>query len=201
MTDFKFTIKPESPALASQVERLLDGVFGADRREKASYLYRENVAPVAPLSWVAFDGQGEKARLVGAIRYWPIQVGETGHAALLLGPLAIVPGLAGKGIGRALTFKTLELAAEMDHDLVLLVGDYDYYKRFGFVPATPYGFVMPGEQRPERLQVTELKPGVLGRVSGEIRHAHAATAATLAAPTQAPRLSNGRRVRRASARA
>ena len=188
MTDFKFTIKPESPALALQVERLLDGVFGAERREKASYLYRENVAPVAPLSWVALDGD----RLVGAIRYWPIQVGETGHSALLLGPLAIVPDLAGKGIGRALTFKTMEIAAEMDHDLVLLVGDYDYYKRFGFVPATPYGFVMPGEKRPERLQVTELKPGVLGRISGEIRHAHAPTAATLAAPSQQAR----RRVRR-----
>ena len=93
--------------------------------------------------------------------------------------IAIVTG-AGSGIGRALTFKTLEIAAEMGHDLVLLVGDYDYYKRFGFVPATPYGFVMPGEKRPERLQVTELKPGVLGRISGEIRHVHAATAATLA---------------------
>ena len=190
MTDFKFTIKPESPALALPVERLLDGVFGAERRERASYLYRENVAPVAPLSWVAVQGD----RLVGAIRYWPIQVGETGHSALLLGPLAIVPDLAGKGIGRALTFKTLELAAEMDHDLVLLVGDYDYYKRFGFVPATPYGFVMPGEKRPERLQVTELKPGVLGRISGEIRHAHAASAATLAAPSHARR-----RVRRPAA--
>jgi len=199
MTDFKFTIKPESPALASQVEQLLDGVFGADRREKASYLYRENVAPVAPLSWVAHHGAGENARLVGAIRYWPIQVGETGHAALLLGPLAIMPDLAGKGIGRALTFKTLEIAAEMDHDLVLLVGDYDYYKRFGFVPATPYGFVMPGEKRPERLQVTELKPGVLGRISGEIRHVHAASAATLT--TQAPRLAHRRRVRRTPIRA
>ena len=191
MTDFKFTIKPESPALAQPVERLLDGVFGAERREKASYLYRENVAPLPALSWVAHDGD----RLVGAIRYWPIQVGEAGHSALLLGPLAIVPDLAGKGIGRALTFKTMEIAADMGHDLVLLVGDYDYYKRFGFVPATPYGFVMPGEKRPERLQVTELRPGVLGRVSGEIRHAHAATAATLAAPTAR------RRVRRVSARA
>jgi predicted N-acetyltransferase YhbS len=195
MSDFKYTIKPESAALAPAVESLLDRVFGADRREKASYLYRENVAPLAPLSWAAFDGQGEQARLVGAIRYWPIQVGETGHSALLLGPLAIVPDLAGKGIGRALTFKTLELAAGMGHDLVLLVGDYDYYKRFGFVPAAPYGFVMPGEKRPERLQVCELRPGVLGRISGEIRHAHAATAATLA-PSQ-----SRRRVRRSAARA
>jgi len=195
MSDFKYTIKPESAALSLGVEQLLDRVFGAERREKASYLYRENVAPLAPLSWVALDGASEQARLVGAIRYWPILVGETGHPALLLGPLAILPELAGKGIGRALTFRSLEIAAEMDHDLVLLVGDYDYYKRFGFVPATPYGFVMPGEKRPERLQVTELKPGVLGRVAGEIRHVRAATAATLA-PTQ-----SRRRVRRAAARA
>ena len=191
MNDFKVSIKPEYAALAPQIEQMLDRVFGADRREKASYLYREGVQPLAPLSWVAFDGD----RLVGAIRYWPIQVGEAGHSALLLGPLCIVPDLAGKGIGRALTFKTLEIAAEMGHDLVLLVGDYDYYKRFGFVPATPYGFVMPGEKRPERLQVTELKPGVLGRISGEIRHVSAATAATLA-PTQARR-----RVRRPATRA
>jgi predicted N-acetyltransferase YhbS len=196
MNDFKITIKPESAALAPQIELLLDRVFGADRRAKASYLYREGVAPLAPLSWAALDGD----RLVGAIRYWPIQVGETGRAALLLGPLAIAPELAGKGIGRALTFKTLEIAAQMAHDLVLLVGDYDYYKRFGFVPATPYGFVMPGEQRPERLQVTELKPGVLGRVSGEIRHINAATAVTLA-PAHAPRTAHARRVRRAAARA
>ncbi|HVM83045.1 MAG TPA: N-acetyltransferase [Candidatus Binatia bacterium] len=198
MSDFKYTIKPESAALSLGVEQLLDRVFGAERREKASYLYRENVAPLAPLSWVALDGASEQARLVGAIRYWPILVGETGHPALLLGPLAILPELAGKGIGRALTFRSLEIAAEMDHDLVLLVGDYDYYKRFGFVPATPYGFVMPGEKRPERLQVTELRPGVLGRVAGEIRHLHAA-AAPAAAPVEVP-VRARRRVRRAAAR-
>ena len=117
-TETQFTIKPESAALAPRVELLLDRVFGAERREKASYLFRQGVAPVAPLSWAAFD---HNKKLVGSIRYWPIQVGETGHPALLLGPLAITPQLAGKGIGRALTFRTLEIAAEMGYDLVLPV--------------------------------------------------------------------------------
>jgi predicted N-acetyltransferase YhbS len=67
-------------------------------------------------------------------------------------------------------FKTLDLAAQLGHDLVLLVGDVDYYKRFGFVPATPHGFVMPGESRPDRLLVGPLQDDVLGRVTGEIRH-------------------------------
>jgi predicted N-acetyltransferase YhbS len=182
---------------------LYDDVFGPARFHKASYLFREGVDPVRELSWIALEGDRPgKDRLVGAIRYWPILVGDTRHKALLLGPLAITQELAGRGIGRALTFYTLEIAAKMDFDLVLLVGDYDYYKRFGFVPATPYGFVMPGEPRPERLQVTELKPGVLGRVSGEIRPATAEAAAPIAnAPIATGRLPARRRVRRVPARA
>jgi predicted N-acetyltransferase YhbS len=164
----EYLIKPEPAVLAGAVERLYDDVFGPARFHKASYLFRESVAPVRELSWIALEGD----RLVGAIRYWPILVGETGHTALLLGPLAIAQDRAGKGIGRALMFKTLDLAAQLGHDLVLLVGDVDYYKRFGFVPATPHGFVMPGESRPDRLQVAPLKDNVLGRIAGEVRHLH-----------------------------
>jgi predicted N-acetyltransferase YhbS len=114
--------------LTGQVEQMLDSVFGPARFDKASYLFREGVAPVAELSYVAMLGDD----VVGTIRYWPILVGATHHPALLLGPLGITPRLAGKGIGRTLTFRTLERAAEMGFDLVLLVGDVDYYKRFGF---------------------------------------------------------------------
>ncbi|MGH6891703.1 MAG: GNAT family N-acetyltransferase, partial [Dongiaceae bacterium] len=142
----EYLIKPEPAVQGPAVERLYDDVFGPARFHKASYLFRDGVEPVQALSWVALEGD----RLVGAIRYWPILVGETGHPALLLGPLAIAQVRAGKGIGRALMFKTLDLAAQLGHDLVLLVGDVEYYKRFGFVPATPFGFVMPGESRPER---------------------------------------------------
>jgi predicted N-acetyltransferase YhbS len=164
----EFQIKPEPAAQAGAVERLYDDVFGPARFHKASYQFRDGVTPVKELSWIALEGD----RLVGVIRYWPILVGETGHPALLLGPLAIAPDKAGKGIGRALMFKTLELAAQHGHDLVLLVGDVDYYKRFGFVPATPHGFVMPGETRPDRLQVAPLKDNVLGKIAGELRHLH-----------------------------
>jgi len=169
----EYLIKPEPAVLAGAVERLYDDVFGPARFHKASYLFREGVAPVQELSWIALEGDRPgNDRLVGAIRYWPILVGETGHSALLLGPLAIAQDRAGKGIGRALMFKTLDLAAQLGHDLVLLVGDVDYYKRFGFVPATPHGFVMPGESRPDRLQVAPLKDNVLGRIAGEVRHLH-----------------------------
>jgi predicted N-acetyltransferase YhbS len=186
----EYLIKPEPAVLAGAVERLYDDVFGPARFHKASYLFRDGVAPVQELSWIALEGD----RLVGAIRYWPILVGETGHSALLLGPLAIAQDRAGKGIGRALMFKTLDLAAQLGHDLVLLVGDVDYYKRFGFVPATPHGFVMPGESRPDRLQVAPLKDNVLGRIAGEVRHLHTGlpAIAVARAAKRAPRRARAR---------
>jgi predicted N-acetyltransferase YhbS len=190
----EYLIKPEPAVLAGAVERLYDDVFGPARFHKASYLFREGVAPVRELSWIALEGDRPgNDRLVGAIRYWPILVGETGHPALLLGPLAIAQDRAGKGIGRALMFKTLDLAAQLGHDLVLLVGDVDYYKRFGFVPATPHGFVMPGESRPDRLQVAPLKDNVLGRIAGEVRHLHTGLPAiAVKAARRAPRRARAR---------
>lgn len=190
----EYLIKPEPAVLAGAVERLYDDVFGPARFHKASYLFREGVEPVRELSWIALEGDRPgNDRLVGAIRYWPILVGETGHSALLLGPLAIAQDRAGKGIGRALMFKTLDLAAQLGHDLVLLVGDIDYYKRFGFVPATPHGFVMPGESRPDRLQVAPLKDNVLGRIAGEVRHLHTGLPAiAVAKARRAPRRARAR---------
>jgi predicted N-acetyltransferase YhbS len=190
----EYLIKPEPAVLAGAVERLYDDVFGPARFHKASYLFREGVEPVRELSWIALEGDRQgNDRLVGAIRYWPILVGETGHSALLLGPLAIAQDRAGKGIGRALMFKTLDLAAQLGHDLVLLVGDVDYYKRFGFVPATPHGFVMPGESRPDRLQVAPLKDNVLGRIAGEVRHLHSGLPAiAVAKARRAPRRARAR---------
>jgi predicted N-acetyltransferase YhbS len=191
----EYLIKPEPAVLAGAVERLYDDVFGPARFHKASYLFREGVDPVRELNWIALEGDRHgNDRLVGAIRYWPILVGETGHPALLLGPLAIAQDRAGKGIGRALMFKTLDLAAQLGHDLVLLVGDVDYYKRFGFVPATPHGFVMPGESKPDRLQVAPLKDDVLGRIAGEVRHLHTGLPAIAVAKAarRAPRRARAR---------
>jgi len=193
-----YILKPETPDLAPAVENLLDNVFGPGRQDKASYLYRAGVQPVAELSWTAYAGE----QLVGTIRYWPILVGEAGLQALLLGPLGIDQEFAGRGIGRALTFKTLELAAGLGYGLVLLVGDVDYYKRFGFVPATPYGFVMPGEKRPERLQVAALRENMLDPAKpllagGEIRHIHSADTQLLSAAAMVGATMTGaRRARR-----
>jgi predicted N-acetyltransferase YhbS len=160
-----FRIGPATAVSASSIECLYDRVFGPPRFEKASHRLRTGLPPLSTLSWIAREGTA----VIGAIRYWPILVGAGEEPALLLGPLAVAPEQMRRGIGTALVTKTLSLAALAGHDLVLLVGDPAYYRRFGFVAAAPLGFVMPGETRPDRLLVLSLQCRALRRSDGALQ--------------------------------
>ena len=87
--------------------------------------------------------------------------------ALLLGPVAVEPALRGLGIGVTLIRRTLAKASREGHRIAVLVGDADYYRRFGFEAAEGYGIAMPAQ--PDRLMVKALAPGALAGVSGDIR--------------------------------
>jgi predicted N-acetyltransferase YhbS len=165
-----FSVSIERPADGPAIEALLDRAFGPDRHAKRSYRYRDGIAPIPGLRLVARDMSGSLGAaqaLVGTVRCWPVLIGATRAPAVLLGPLAVEPQLAGQGIGRALMWTALDFAACDGYRLVLLVGDLDYYGRFGFVPAAPHGFVMPDEN-PERLLVHALDPSALGSIAGEL---------------------------------
>ena len=161
-----FVISAKRPGDEPALKTLLDQAFGPDRHRKTAYRYRAGVAPVPGLELMAREPRPDGATLVGSIQYWPAFIGpET--PALLLGPLAVAPGRAGEGIGRALVNRSLDMAQANGHRIVLLVGPMDYYGQFGFGPAAPHGITMPDEA-PERLLVAELAPGALAGVAGDI---------------------------------
>ncbi len=158
-----FNIIPARSNDASSIETLLDRAFGPDRNHKKSYHYRINVNDVPQLRFVAVaDG-----RLCGTIRFWPVIIGQE-TPALLLGPLGVDPDHQSMGIGADLMLHGMHVARDQGHGIVLLVGELEYYGRFGFGPASPRGIVMPGEQD-HRLLVRELSNDALEGVSGEIR--------------------------------
>jgi predicted N-acetyltransferase YhbS len=161
-----FTVTTERPEDRAEIEKLLDRAFGPDRGSKASYVYRKGVSPVADLKFAARAKAG--GAILGTLRFWPVRIGC--HAALLLGPLAVKPSLKGRGIGAALMFHGLDAAAWARHARVVLVGDREYYARFGFAPATPMGLVMPHEA-PHWLLALGLAKGAFDGVAGAIaRH-------------------------------
>jgi predicted N-acetyltransferase YhbS len=160
-----FSITTERAEDGPAIDALLDRAFGPGRLEKLSYRYREDVAPVAGLSLVA---RGTAQAVTGTIRYWPVALGGRRLPALLLGPLAVEPALAGQGIGRALIRQSLDMAEWGRHSRILLVGDQDYYGRFGFAPASKHGIVMPGED-PGRLLALALAAHAFADASGALQ--------------------------------
>ncbi|HEU0220816.1 MAG TPA: N-acetyltransferase [Paracoccaceae bacterium] len=161
-----FRLQPETPENAQEVEYLYDLCFAPGRTALSSYRLREGVEPVHSLGWTARD---EYDALVGAIRYWPVRIGAAGHAALLLGPVAVHPTRQGEGLGALLIQETLAMAREAGWERVVLVGDEPYYRRFGFTHAAGRAVEFPPPTNPARILARELRPGGMAGVGGLVR--------------------------------
>lgn len=163
-----FDITTERPEDAAAIDCLLDAAFGAGRHDKISYRYRDGVAPAPALSLVARERHRPGGRsVIGTLRFWPVTVGAAADPALLLGPLAVAADWRRLGIGGALIRQGLDMAAWARHRVVLLVGDRSYYERFGFLPASDHGIVIPGE-KPERVLARALCLGAFGGMTGPV---------------------------------
>lgn len=156
-----YHFSPETSADYWEVEALYDLCFAPGREALSSYRLREGIPPVEGLSQVARDADGI---LGGAIRYWPVRIGDS--AALLLGPVAVHPTRQGEGLGRALIEESLRHAAPLGWDRVMLVGDAPYYNRFGFVRLE--GVIMPPPTNPDRVLGRALKKGAWDGLTGEV---------------------------------
>lgn len=158
------TLAQETPDDWWEVEALYDLCFAPGREMLSSYRLRRGVPPVPGLCLTARD---ENGILVGAIRNWPVRVG--GKWALLLGPVAVHPTRQGEGIGGALMSAVIEAAPDDGWSRILLVGDWPYYRRFGFQKLT--GVEMPPPTNPDRVLGLELREGAWGGVAGKVRKA------------------------------
>jgi len=157
------TNRPLTPADFPAVSRLHAKVFGPGRFTRTAYRVREGAPALSPYCRAALLGD----RLVAAVRFTPINIGRVG-GALLLGPLAVDPDLAGQGFGKRLIGEALEAAKADGVKLVVLIGDVPYYGRFGFSPVPPGQITLPGPVDPQRLLAAELQPGTLAAFNGVI---------------------------------
>jgi predicted N-acetyltransferase YhbS len=141
-------------------EILLDRVMGKARVLKPSERLRRGRAPARGLALVARDG----GKLVGSVRLWNVAAG--GRPALLLGPLAIDTAMQGAGVGANLMQLAIARARDLGHGGIILVGDPEYYARFGFSAAPTGGLVMPAPVERRRFLGLELAPNGLADAAG-----------------------------------
>ena len=161
-TNADFTIQFERSGQINARENLLDCVMGQVRFRRASQRIRENRAPA--LSLVAADSSGA---VIGTVRLWHIKADGLSDA-LMLGPLAVDPAFQGLGIGGALMKAAIQHAAKAAFGAIILVGDPDYYARFGFKAAPAARLAMPGPFERHRLLGLEFQAGALAAAKGLI---------------------------------
>jgi len=154
-----YSISPDAPEHAAAVEALYDDVFGPGRFAKTAERLREGNTKIADASLVAIDSEG----LTGVVRVWPVTVGETGRAAFL-GPIAVAERRRGNGVAFKLMERAIGVCREQGYAAVILVGDLDYYDRFGFKSAEGR-FQLPGPVDQKRVLIRDLSERA-GKLSG-----------------------------------
>lgn len=100
---------------------------------------REDAGFLPHLSLVAVQDD----RIVGAVIATRGRLEPTGAPALGLGPLGVLPGAQGRGVGTVLVHALLAVAEATGESVVALLGAPAYYSRFGFEAAAGLGVAAP----------------------------------------------------------
>jgi putative acetyltransferase len=161
-------IRREEPPDIQQIRALNIAAFGTSGEATIVDALRADAANV--ISLVA-DDDGE---VIGHIMFSPVRViGAPDLRAVALAPMAVVPQRQRIGVGSALVRAGLEECRRSSADAVFVVGHPQYYPRFGFTPASAFGFTCEFNVRDEVFMAVELIPGALTNRSGTV-HFHEA---------------------------
>ena len=163
-----YRIEPETPEDVPAAEALIAESFGPERSKRTVYRLREGRAPIPDLAFVA---RAEMARtggeeLVASLNFW--EVDAAGRRLPLLGPLAVLAELRGRGVGRALVGHGLTETRAKGWPAVLIVGDPGYYALFGFSVEPVAGLELPGPVGPLTFMGLEFVPGTLSALKGPV---------------------------------
>lgn len=139
-----FDLLPLAQIDCDAVECLLDAAFGSDRRGRTAYLLRQGMPVIDHLSFAIVDD----GAAVGSIQCWPVSISDL--PLILVGPVAVSPERQNQGLGHRLMHAMLTAATKIDPPMVM-IGDPEYYGRFGFRADGTGGWTLPGPWEPHRL--------------------------------------------------
>lgn len=133
------SVRPEQKADVDVIRRVHESAFGSLlEAELVDNLQAEGDAVLSLVA--AYDGE-----ICGHVLFSRLRVLEArGVRATALGPLGVIPSARGRGVGTALVRDGLSRLMGDSEDLVLVLGDPEFYGRFGFsakaasVFQTPY---------------------------------------------------------------
>jgi len=127
----RLQIRTETAKDTESITRVTERAFKAhphsDQTEHFIILALRRAA-VLSLSLVAEQDN----QVIGHVAFSPVQFSDGSLNWYGLGPVAVLPELQGRGIGKALIERGLSDLRAMGAEGCVLLGDPDYYGRFGF---------------------------------------------------------------------
>ena len=150
----------EPVALSAEIDALMMRAFGPGRYAKTAERLREGNQVRADLSFVAVSA----GAVVGAVRLWPVAVGEA--RGVFLGPIAVEGGWRKHGLGAALIETACAAAQAAGEGFILLVGDMPLFGPHGFEPVPNGRVALPGPVDTRRILWRALTDQGLDGVAG-----------------------------------
>ena len=160
--EVRHEVEADAPAIRTVEEQAFD------EQDEARVVDMLRASGRATLSLVAVAGD----QIVGHVLFSPVTVEHAPSDSrwLAMGPIGVLPGFQGGGIGSRLVREGLDICRSRGCDGVVLMGDPGYYQRFGFVRASDHGLTCVYGDGPA-FQAIELRHGALGQVAGVVRFA------------------------------
>jgi len=154
--------RPEHAADVPAIRGILESAFPSPAEARLVDALR--AAGRLTLSVVACDD----ASIVGHVAFSPVTAGAA--TGLGLAPMAVLPAHQNRGIGALLVREGLASCAQLGCGFVVVLGEPEYYGRFGFERASGRG--LDNEYgADEAFMVLELRPGALPAEGGLVRYA------------------------------
>lgn len=156
-------IRPERPEDVAAIRAVHEASFPTAAEARLVDLLRE-AGRLASSLVAEVDGA-----IVGHVAFSPVTVG-SGAAGAGLAPLAVSPDHRRRGLGAELVAAGLAACREAGFGWAVVLGEPDYYGRFGFRPAPSFG-LSDEYGGGDAFQVVELTPGALPVGAGLVRYA------------------------------
>ena len=160
------TFRQEEPCDQLAIRRVNEGGFGTSEEADLVDALREANAIV--LSMVALDDED----IVSHILFTEVVVtqADSQFTGLGLGPMAVLPCHQRMGIGSQLLQIALDKCRLLGYDFVVVLGYPEFYSRFGFSSAKPYGISCEFDAPDEAFMVLELRENGLTGRSGVVHY-------------------------------
>ena len=111
-------------------------------------------------------------QIIGIIMFAKVEIvkGRKNIPSIILASIAILPSYHSLGIARELIDNSFQKARDLGHKSVLVIGQEDYFPRFGFKPALEFEITTSLDITEEEFLAMELVPGGLENASGKLKN-------------------------------